>query len=356
LVMTRAMVGFGIGMGFLIVSMYIAEVAPTEMRGQLTALEEVFLNVGIVAGYAVKWLLLGTQNDWRWMLSFGSILPLLVLLTLFCPCVHESPRWLFMKGRVEEAEKALTVFVGREEAQRAIHAMSSQAKEGVEEFATWQNLFSSYGDRQVRRSLLAGVIVASGQMLCGYLVLVLYSSTVLKTTMSEHAAFLGTVAMGVVKLAVVVIVLLILERVGRKPMLLASAAVCGISCVWLAVAFQNNASGLVLIFGFMLFMAGFSLGLGPMSFVYLSEVFPTKWRAKCMATALFSSRIFGSSFLFIFPMLVDEVGVPASFGLLAFVNAVVFVLILTFVIDTHGKTLEEIATLYSDAGIEHAKP
>merc|ERR1719162_42468 len=109
--------------------------------------------------------------------------------------------------------------------------------------------------------------------------------------------------MGVVKLSVVLLMLGVIERAGRRPMLLSSIAVCGFSCAWLAIAFMVGASSLVKILGFMFFMAGFSIGLGPMTFVYVPEVFTTKWRAKGMAFCFFFSRIFGVASALGFPML-----------------------------------------------------
>lgn len=348
LLLTRAFVGFGIGMGFVVVSMYIAEVAPMRMRGRLTAMEDVFLNVGILAGYLVNWSLLGVHNDWRWMLAAGSIMPFFVLVTLSVCHFDESPRWLFMNGRREEAESVLVNFVGQEEAEQAIHAMKKLADGGNEEFVTWQQVIAGWQqDAKIRSMFLAGLAVACGQMLCGMLPMLVYSSMVLKTTMSEQAAFIGTVMMGFMKLLVVCLMVLVLERTGRRVMLLMSTTVCGIASAWLAHAFASNASNVSLIFGLALFMAGFSLGLGPVTFVYVSEVFSTKWRAKGMATSFFCSRIIGAASALIFPLMVDGIGMSPSFWVLAFMNVIVFSLIWVLVFETNGTSLEDVSKLYT---------
>jgi len=356
LLVTRAFVGFGIGMGFVVVSMYIAEVSPREMRGRLTAMEDIFLNVGILAGYLVSWYLLGIQNDWRWMLALGSILPMLVLILIALPHFPESPRWLYMHGRTEEAEMVLMGLVSREEAEHAIKAMAKQAEGSDADFVTWQQVFSGWRDTKIRNMLLAGITVACSQMLCGYLPMIFYSSTVLKTAMSEQNAFIGTVIMGFMKLLVVLIMVTVLEQLSRRLMLLSSATVCGLACAWLAVAFTIEAGNVAQIFGFALFMAGFSLGLGPIAFVYVSEVFETKWRAKGMATAFFCSRILGATSALFFPLLVDSIGVSTSFWLLTISNVIVFFLIWMLVFETKGTSLEDVAELYATGESPRALP
>lgn len=351
---TRAIVGFGIGMGFVIVSMYIAELSPMAMRGRLTTLEEVFLNIGIVTGYMMNWLLLGIENDWRWMLALGSALPLIVLIAVCLPQMPESPRWLVSKGYNAEAEKVLTYFVSKEEVERDMQAMGAQLQQD-QEFVTWKEVLCSWHDIKIRRMLIAGIVVAVAQMGCGYLPISYYSSTVLKATMSERAAFMATTVMGIVKLLVTLVTLAVLERVGRRPMLLASASVCGLACAWLGVAFSTNAGGFIQAFGFALFAAGFSLGLGPITFVYVSEAFVTRWRAKAMAFSLFVSRVVGATSTMVFPSLIAGIGVSACFWIMAVINVLLVGLMSLFVFETHGRSLERMEDLYEEPAKAESK-
>merc|ERR1719379_233472 len=320
-----------------------------DMRGRLVTLEDIFLNVGILAGYSMNYLLLGQKNDWRWMLGLGSILPFVVFVFLFLPQIPESPRWLFMTGCEAEAENVLARFVGAEEARQDIESMRVQKREGKEEFVTWWHLLCSWKDRSLRKMLLAGCTVAVAQMACGYLALSYYSSTILATLMSKERAFLATILMGFVKLFVVLMVFVLLERAGRRPMILASLGITIVACAYLAVFFMLNANWLILALGLCLFMAGFSLGLGPLTFVYVSEVFVTEWRGKGMGSALFMSRIVGVASVLSLPLLVEGNGVSNTLWLQCGFGAITLVCVWGLVSETHGKSLEDMRQLYTSA-------
>jgi len=355
----RALVGAGIGAGLVVVSMYLAEVSPADMRGRLTLIEDVGLTLGMLLGYSSNFALLGMEDDWRWMLGLGAVVPLLVLCLLFLPQVPESPRWLFAMGKEDLAEETLTAFVGHAEAQSSMAAMRDQQRQAEER--QWQSGCKSSGSRQMsnwsssvgelqrsaglRRMLAASAAVGIGQMACGYLAMAYYSSSVLKETLGQRRAFMATIGMGVAKLLVELVVVLVLERVGRRPLLLASAVCTTFASAWLAVAFTFSLGPTALVLGFLFFMAGFSLGLGPVCFVYMAEVFPTEWRAKSMAIVLFFGRVVGVTTTIAFPLLVERVGAGPTFTIQAAMNVVVIAVMWRFVYETGGQSLEELTKL-----------
>mmetsp|Transcript_9514 Transcript_9514/g.29441 ORF Transcript_9514/g.29441 Transcript_9514/m.29441 type:complete len:470 (-) Transcript_9514:58-1467(-) len=339
LVIARAVVGFAIGIGFVAVSMYLAEVTPADMRGKLTSLEDIFMNIGMLQGYLINWLLLGIENDWRYMLGLGSVLPFFVFIATLSPQVPESPRWLFMRGREEEAERVLVSFVGPEEAQQTLAAMRAEAKGAAEEFVTWQNVLCESQPPELRQMLRAGCACGVASTLCGFTVILYYSSTVLAETMSEQAAFLVTAIMGGARLSSL-LALYLVEDVGRRPLLLASALVCCAAVAWLTLAFSTHAGSVAQDTGFVCFMVGYGLGLGPVSWLYLAEVFDTRWRSKGMALSLTMSRTVGAATTLAFPLLVEGVGTAASFGVLVLMGALTVLLLWAFVPETHGTPLE----------------
>merc|ERR1719491_772112 len=111
----RVLVGFGIGMGLATVSAYIAEVSPAHKRGLFSSAEELFITIGVLCGYLANYVLLGIPHDWRWMLGLGGVIPLLFVPMLLTSLFPESPRYLFQKGRHEEASQVLSVLVSPDE-------------------------------------------------------------------------------------------------------------------------------------------------------------------------------------------------------------------------------------------------
>jgi sugar porter (SP) family MFS transporter len=352
LVAARSLVGFGLGVGFLVVTTYLAEISPADMRGWLISLEDISINLGILLGYLANFLLLGSPNDWRVMVALGSVLPMVVFcLLLFLPIVPESPRWLFSCGLENEAEKVLARFSGAEAARKDIKAMQLQAAESSNDtFATWVDLLRAWYCPGKRKMLMAGCSVMVAQMACGNLPVIYYSSTLLSKTMSERGAFFATAVLGVVKLATTTVALVIVDSVGRRPLLLASTGTTLVASAWLATIFALGASPYLASGGFALLLGGFGLGLGPIAFVYAAEVFTTKWRAKATGFAMFVSRIVAAGATFTFPVLVETAGASITFAIQAMICAALLLLIWCVVFETRGVPLEEMVKLYdSDA-------
>jgi len=350
---TRALVGLGIGMGIVVTSMYISEVAPADIRGGLSAFMAVFLNVGILLGYMMNMALLGIKDDWRWMLALGAVLPVVLMLFLLSSQIDESPRWLFAQGRAAEAEQVLARFSGRLQAQRDIAAMQEDTEnaksDSTETLTSWSRVLQAYSEKgPVQRMLMAGLSVPVVAMLCGYLAVAYYSSTLMKESAGERNAFAATIVMGCVKVVFVLIAVSILDHVGRRPLLLVSCAITAVACAWLALTFSMQTHWMNHAFGFSLFMAGFEIGLGPLMFVYPAEVLATAWRAKGLGLGVFISRIVGTSSLFLFPLVVKAIGPSSTFWVQAVAIIVGGWMVWKWVYETKGISLEDISRLFVD--------
>lgn len=355
LVAGRSVVGIGVGVGIITSSMYISEIAPTSRRGQLVCVQDVALQVGLLGGYIVNWALLGKDafgyRDWRWMLGFGTVVPLLVLVGLLVPnLVPETPRWLLARNRREEATRVLIVYTGEQEAKNTLRDWDAQQQaEGKEEFVGWGEVLWP-SDPLARRRMGIGLLVSFVQILCGVLGVAVYSSLFLKKEMGARAAFMGTMLMGTAKVLVALTVVLIVERAGRRPLLLASILGCTLASFWLYGAFGFSWGPLMLILGFILFMASHSLGLGPIFFVYVAEIFPTRIRGKAFGVCLGISRLGSVCTTLFYPVLADHLTVAGLFLGQGVVNFIFSILLWAFVRETHGHSLEEMEKVFKNAG------
>lgn len=341
----RGLVGFGIGAAIIVVSMYLAEVAPSHARGRLTVLEEIAMGVGMALGYIANWVLRDVAYNWRWMLALGSFLPMLVAALLFLPQVPESPRWLYAVGRHEEAEDTLRAFAGEAEAKQAITLMAQQHDVTSQLPADRSPMDELQARPGLMRMMKAGCAVAVSQLGVGYLGIAYYSSTLLKGELGAQEAFKATIAMGIAKIVGSLMCFGLLEHVGRKPTLLASAVCCTLASAWLSWCFTAHASAGAFILGFCVFLGGHSFGLGSTTLVYLAEVFTLEWRGKGFAFCLGCGRIVGVLNAFSFLLIIDAIGTPHTFVLLAVVCAVCTSALWLYAYETGGMSLEDLSSL-----------
>jgi len=346
LIVTRLVVGFGIGMGVVILSTYVAELAPSKFRGQLLTLSEVFQYVGMLLGYMLDYLLAGIHNDWRWMLGIGAIPSGLCLLGVLTPAVPESPRWLFMQGHTTKAKEVLANFLSAAEAKSTYSSMMCQSLESSD--TSWRHFFATCKEKGRRRALLTSICLGIANTSCGSLVMGYYYSTVLSHTMSEQGAFMATFVMGVVRLVSGGYTILVLEKVGRRPMILISTMIQALASAWFACSFVWDLGWFAQSAGVSLFMAGYCMGLGPLTLVFISEVLSTEVRAKGVGFSLFFSRIAGFSSTLLFPILLDIFGYSMVFLLQAVVGLIFFMVLSRFIVETNGMRLEEMEKLFQD--------
>merc|ERR1719272_1277987 len=186
-------------------------------------------------------------------------------------------------------------------------------------------------------------------MICGGTSIGYYSSSIMADSLGKSAAFFATVIMGVVRLAGVILAALLMDHAGRRTLLLSSATVMTIACIWVAFAARHHAGVVwMLPAGLWLMMLGFVMGLGSVSLVYISEIFPTRLRQKGMVICMFWCRLAGSSSALAYPILVDGYGIDVTFFLQAIVNFVLLCLLWFMVRETKGLSLEQAYKLFDD--------
>jgi sugar porter (SP) family MFS transporter len=331
--------GLAIGLASVLTPIYISEISPAHRRGALVSLNQLGIVIGILAAYITSWKLNHAQgNDgWRWMLAAGIVPALLFLFGLFV--VPESPRWLITHQHVEDGRKVLKTLMGPEEAERQIlliHAANETSD------ATWAEVFS----KPMRRRLRIGLVLAFLCQVTGINAVLYYGGIFFQEHvkgLGNESAFKANVLIGVINLAGTIAAMALMDRWGRRPMLLTAAAGMFLSLSVLVAAFLRPSTPAALILAAILAYVGFfALAMGPVPWVIMSEIFPTRIRGR--AVALATSVLWGGCLLVTstFLSMLRTLGSVGTFSLFAGLSLVSFLFVLTSVPETRKKTLEEL--------------
>ncbi len=328
--------GLAIGVASLLVPLYIAEIASARIRGQLVTLNQLAIVTGILLAYVASYYLAGLGlGAWRWMFAAAAVPSLLFMLTLLL--VPESPRWLLGRGRAAEALGTLTRLNGP-----AIAA--TEAAEIQASLADERGAGVSLSQPRLRRPLRIAVVLAVLQQVTGINTILYYGSLIL----TEHSGQSATSAIGAnaliggINFAGTIVALFVIDRVGRKPLLLVASGGMALALGALVLALQLHASGPWLLGLIMLYVACFAVGLGPGVWVVIAEIFPNAVRGRAAALATVALWAACTVISFTFLSLVRTAGLAGAFGLYALLSAFTFGFVWRAVPETKGRTLEEI--------------
>ncbi len=337
---SRLLVGAAVGVSSMIAPLYIAELAPEKYRGALVTLNQIAISTGVVVAYYVDYLLAGSAN-WRWMFM-SAVLPSIVLLAgvLYLP---ETPRWLAARGRFEEAEAILCRVEGTEEVQRDL----SELREVT---ATDRLKVKDLFQRRFRRPLIVGVVLAIIQQVTGVNTIVYYAPTIFRMVgfSSDSVAILATFIIGFVGLCFTIIAMFLLDKIGRRPLLFASLIGMALSLLHLSYLLSRTGPAKWQVFvDIIVYLAAFDLGLGPVFWLLISEIYPTTVRAQAMSLATVTVWAFDFLVAATFLTLVERLGMSRCFLLFAVLCLLALVFSVVMVPETRRKTLEEIEKSWS---------
>jgi sugar porter (SP) family MFS transporter len=340
LILFRFVLGLAVGAASLIVPLYLAEVAPTEIRGAVASLNQLMIVTGILIAYIANSALAGAEA-WRWMIALAVIPSVLLFLgMLFMP---ETPRWLASKDRDEEAREVLrrTRDEAAVEAEMSdIKRVESQEEGGVGELlASW-----------VRPALLVGMGLAIFQQIIGINTIIYYAPTTLTNVgFGNSAAILANAGIGVINVTMTLVAIRFIDRVGRKPLLLLGAAgmalslaILGLTSLLLPEPSGVSLVGIITLVCLALFIAAFAVSWGPIVWVMLGEIFPLKVRGSAMAVA--TVLLWAANFVvsLSFPVLLEALGIGWLFLGYSFIGLAALFFVRSFVTETKGRSLEKI--------------
>jgi sugar porter (SP) family MFS transporter len=338
----RFLLGLGVGLASMIVPLYIAEIAPADRRGALVSLNQLMITIGILLSYIVG-VIFTPIEGWRYMFGVALIPALVLGIGMFM--LPESPRWLFEHGQIAKARTVLSRSRSPEEVDREFQEME-EIKELEEEQArvSYKELLAPY----VRPALIIGIGLAIFQQVTGINTVIYYAPTILQGVgFSEGGAIAATaLGVGVVNVGFTILAVYIIDRVGRRPLLIIGLIGMTISLALLGLVFATGgaggAAGLLATVCLALYIASFAISLGPVFWLMISEIYPLRIRGTAMSVASIAN--WGSNWLvaLTFPVLLATLGGAGSFWLFAVLGVVAWIFVYFRVPETKGRSLEEI--------------
>ena len=345
--------GVAIGLASNLSPMYIAEVAPAQIRGKLVAINQLTIVIGILLAQYINWFLVRNlpsgasdefirnswfgQQGWRWMFGLTAVPSFLFFLGMIF--VPESPRWLAKNGKSDRALSILSRIGGESYARAAVVDIESTlASEEVQHVH-----FSDLLQPQMRKVLLLGVILAVFQQWCGINVIFNYAEEIFRAAGYDISTVLKNIAWtGSVNLAFTFVALGVVDRGGRRPLLLMGSA--GLAAIYCAMGFCyfSGVKGLPMLLLVLAAIGCYAMSLAPVVWVVISEIFPNRIRGAAMAVAVSSLWIACFILTYTFPILNAKLGSAGTFWLYAAICVAGFVFIKLKLPETKGKTLEQI--------------
>jgi MFS transporter, SP family, arabinose:H+ symporter len=335
LVIFRTLGGLGIGGSSVLGPMYIAEIAPSRWRGRLVGLFQFNVVFGILvayfSNYVIRTLNLGL-SEWRWMLGIAGVPAFLFLLMLFT--IPESPRWLVKRSRVDEARDVLKL-VGEEdyehELQEIVASIDAEHGHADEPLFQWK----------YRLPIFLAISIGMFNQLSGINAILYYLNDIFERAgFSRVSGDLQSVAVGATNLLFTMLAMSIIDKVGRKTLLLIGSVGTAISLSGVAVIFFTGKHGDMLLLCLMGFIGSFAFSQGAVIWVYISEVFPNTVRAKGQSLGSSAHWIMNALISFIYPQLAKKAG-GIPFVFFAAMMVVQFFVVLSFYPETKGVSLEE---------------
>ena len=363
----RMLGGVAIGLASNLSPMYIAEVAPAQMRGKLVSINQLTIVIGVLAAQLINWYLVRNlppgatdefivnswfgQSGWRWMFALTAIPSALFFIGM--SFVPESPRWLAKSGKPGNARVVLQKIGGGAYAANALKEIEATLVNKTKKVD-----FRELLEPKMRAVLLLGVALAVFQQWCGINVIFNYAEEIFKTAGYDISTVLKNIAWtGSVNLAFTFVALGVVDRGGRRPLMLLGAA--GLAAIYTVMGFcyHGGVKGLPVLLLVLAAIACYSMSLAPVTWVVISEIFPNRIRGAAMAIAVAALWLACFVLTYTFPILNSKLGPAGTFWLYAAVCVFGFVFIWKKLPETKRRTLEQIeGDLVEDGKKDHAGP
>jgi sugar porter (SP) family MFS transporter len=353
LVLARMLGGFGVGAALIVAPMYIAEMSPPASRGRFVSFNQLNIVIGISAAFFSNYLILTLGESgaawtgalrlgewgWRWMLGIETLPAVAYLLAL--SLVPESPRWLAMRGRDAEATEVLGRVAGPNAGAVLRDVKESIAAEAKLGRASWRVLLHP----SLRLVMIIGIVVGVLQQVSGINAVFFYAPMIFERSgLGANAAFMQAALVGLVNLVFTVVAMAMIDRFGRRPLLvfgLSGIAACMLLLAW-AFSTGDAANPRIILIAILGFVASFAVSLGPVMWVLFSELFPNRVRGVAISFVGLVNSATAFLVTLVFPWQLQSLGSATTFliyGLFALAGLVFVVRVLP---ETKGRSLEEL--------------
>ena len=359
-IFARVMGGMAVGAASVLSPAYISEVAPANIRGRMTTLQQIMIIIGLTAAFLVNYYLAGTAGGstqpfwmgyaaWRWMYLMQAV-PAAVFLValLFIP---ESPRYLVAKGRNADAEGVLTRLFGADNARYKVDEIRNSFN------ADHQPRLSDIFDPAkggIRKIVWAGLLLAVFQQLVGINIIFYYGATLWQLSgFTEDQSLQINIVSGLVSIAACLVTIGLVDRIGRKPLLLIGSAGMAATLFAMVYAFANgtldpagqlslpDTMGKIALVAANLYVIFFNVSWGPVMWVMLGEMFPNQIRGSALAVCGFAQWVANFLIGFSFPWLAQHIGLTVTYSFYAMSALISFFLVRAFIAETAGRELEQ---------------
>lgn len=348
LVIYRFIGGIAIGMASTLAPIYISEVAPPSFRGRLGMLQQLAIVTGILLSFISNYLIvnasytfLNNDNYWRYMLA-AAVIPSVIFFILLL-LVPESPRWLVSKNKIADAKKVFGSIYSEEESLAQVKMVTDDIES--ESTPALKDVFTP----RFRKVVIIGLVFASIAQLTGINIIFYYAPLIFEKIHFGGSVLFQTILTGIVNLIFTLLAFPLIDRLGRKKLLLSGSVIMGLCMFILAALFYFNLlQNYFVLLTIFIYIGGFACTWGVVLWVYVAEIFPNKIRGTATSIAVFGNWVANSIVSLTFPLMLSQLGPVITFGLYGIINISMILFVSRYVFETKGVPLEKIEELYAN--------
>ncbi len=338
LIVWRIIAGIGVGAASMLSPLYIAEVSPAAIRGRMVSINQLTVVIGILLAYFSNYILADTQDNWRWMFTSGAVPAVVFFLFVFF--VPESPRWLLGQGKTDEAKSVLSALSGLANVDDEFKKMQAGVQREV------KGRFSDLIKPGITFIVFLGITIAVFQQISGANAIFFYAPIIFeKAGMNVKDQLFQQIMIGAINLIFTLLAMQLVDKLGRKKLMLGGASLMALWLFLVGLCYSLGLlQGYLLTVLVLAFIATYATTLAPVTWVLISEIFPTRIRGLAVSVATCMLWVACFALAYGFPVLIEKLDAPQTFYLFSGICLVYFFILLRFVPETKGKTLEQFET------------